>query len=117
MRLPVSLRMKAAREFARVREAGTSFRGGCLIVSVLPVEGQTRFKFGLVTGSKIGGAVVRNRVRRRLREVIRETQDRIKDGVHVVIIARWRAPEASLQELRSEFLRSAQKAGILVDKS
>ena len=113
MRLPVSLRMKESRDFARVKMHGQGFPGRCLVLSVLRMPEVQRFQFGLVTSKRIGGAVTRNLVRRRLREIIREVQLQFIDGLHLVIIARWRAPEASLVELREDLLRIAKRAGIL----
>jgi ribonuclease P protein component len=80
---------------------------------VLRLAEQPGFQFGLVTTRKLGPAVVRNRIRRRLREVVREQQHLLVDGLHLVIIARWRAPDASLQDLRQDWLRTARRAGIL----
>jgi ribonuclease P protein component len=113
MRLPSRLRLKATRDFARVREGGHSYQGRCVVLGVLRLPGQTGFQFGLITSRKVGPAVVRNRIRRRLREIVREQQELIVDGLHLVIIARWRAAEASLDDLRADSLRTARKAGIL----
>lgn len=113
MRLPVRLRLKESRDFARVRETGQSHQGRCLVLGVTRTEDLTGFRFGLITSRRLGKAVVRTRVRRLLREIIREQQSTIADGVDVVIIARWRAAEATLNDLRSDWLRVARRAGIL----
>jgi ribonuclease P protein component len=113
MRLPSTLRLKASRDFARVRQQGQSFPGRLVVLSVLKVADIPRFQFGLVTTRKLGNAVTRNLIRRRLREVIREQQQLFVDGLHLVIIARWRAPDASLEDLRHDLLRTARRAGIL----
>ncbi len=115
MRLPQKLRLKESRDFARVRQEGTSFPGRCLVLSVLrlPVEKVPTFQFGIITGKKLGKAVVRVRTRRRLREIIREYQHLLVDGLHLVIIPRWRAPDAQFQKLREDFIHTARKAGIL----
>jgi ribonuclease P protein component len=114
MRLPSALRIKASRDFARLKREGTSQPGRFLVLSVLQQTSAVPFQFGLVTTRKLGGAVVRNRIRRLLREVVRAHQKRIKPGVMMVIIARWRAPEASLQDLTRDWLKSAARAGILL---
>jgi ribonuclease P protein component len=117
MRLPASLRLKASRDFARVRREGNSFPGRYLVLSVRLDPALPHFQFGLITTRKIGNAVTRNRTRRRLREVIRAEQTRIKAGCHIVTIARWRAPEATLEELRRDWLNIAKRAGILLSRS
>jgi ribonuclease P protein component len=52
-------------------------------------------------------------VRRRLREIIRQDQEQLTPGIHLVIIARWRSAEASLDDLRADWRRLARRAGIL----
>jgi ribonuclease P protein component len=113
MRLPSTLHLKASRDFARVRQQGQSFPGRFVVLSVLKLGEIPRFQFGLVTTRKLGNAVTRNRIRRLLREVVREQQLQLVDGLHLVIIARWRAPDASLEDLRHDLLRTARRAGIL----
>lgn len=114
MRLPSSLRLKHSRDFARVRSEGTSFPGRFLVLNVLRgARDDSGFQFGIISPRRIGGAVVRNKVRRRLREIIRAHLDRIAGGCHMVVIARWKSPEATLAELEKDWLRLAQKAAIL----
>ena len=68
---------------------------------------------GFVTSRAIGPAVVRNRVRRRFREIVRKHQNEILDGVWIVTIARRSAANATYQELEGEWLRLAGRASIL----
>jgi len=105
--------MKATGEFARVRAQGVSFPGRFVVLSVLRDPEVKPFRFGLITSKKLGGAVVRNRIRRSLRQIVREEQVQLADGLLLVIIGRWRAPQATLAELRHDLLRTAQRAGIL----
>ena len=56
---------------------------------------------------------MRNRVRRRLREIVRKNQREIADGVWIVTIARVSAAGASYRELEAEWLRLAKRASIL----
>jgi ribonuclease P protein component len=113
MRLPSSLRIKQSRDYARVRSEGASFPGRYLVLSVLRGAVSSGFQFGLITPKRIGGAVVRNKIRRRLREIIRAHQERIAEGCHLVVIARWRSPETTLAGLEKDWLKLAARAGIL----
>ena len=113
MRLPSALRLKESRDFARLRAQGQTTPGRHMVLSVLRVPEASRFQFGLITSKKLGIAVVRNRIRRRLREIVRAQQTLLIDGFQLVIIARWRSAEADLDELRQDYLRTAKRAGIL----
>lgn len=70
-------------------------------------------RFGIITSKKVGGAVVRNRVKRRLRALIRLYTDKIKPGCDSVIIARVRARESNYQNMEKDFLFVLKKAKLL----
>ena len=74
-------------------------------------EGKNRV--GFTVSKKLGHAVVRNRTRRRLREVYRLNETALKPGYDIVIVARSRAVEAPFGKLTASFLHLADKAGIL----
>ena len=109
---PKSRRLTRPSEFARIKKHGRTERGQVLILSVLPGE-TGRFRAGFITSGRVGGAVVRNRIRRRLREIVRKHQALIVDGVWVVTIARTQAARADYHELEAEWLRLARRAFIL----
>lgn len=111
MRYPAARRLRAASEFARVREQGTTFPGKFVVVNVFAAEPGSPWRSGLITGRKVGNAVQRNLVRRRLREIIRAAP--LLEGHWIVTIARWRAAVASFIELRHDWLRAAGRARIL----
>ena len=73
-----------------------------------------RNRVGITVSKKLGHAVVRNRVRRRLREIYRLNETQFLPGYDIVVVARSRAVEASFQELRDSYLALARKAGILL---
>lgn len=72
-------------------------------------------RVGITTGKKLGHAVVRNRARRRLREVYRLNEHRFKPGYDIVVVARSRCVDADFKKLTKAYLSLAQKAGILID--
>ena len=71
-------------------------------------------RLGFTTGTKLGKAVVRNRVRRRLREIYRTNEDKIRPGYDIVVVARVRACHSRYAELQRQFLRTADKLGLLI---
>ena len=112
-RFPAARRLKLSREFKRVREEGRTVRGGLLMFGVLTVESEEKFRVGLVTSRRLGGATVRNRVRRRLREIVRRNQHALKGGIWLVVIARPAAAQADSAALEAEWLRLARRAELL----
>lgn len=71
-------------------------------------------RVGITVSRKLGHAVVRNRVRRRLREVYRLNEEKFLPGWDIVVVARSRAVDASFSALTRSYLNLAKKAGILV---
>ena len=61
-----------------------------------------RARLGLIVSKKVGGAVVRNKVKRRLREIFRHKLERLP-GLDIVLIARHQAADASCDDLSSAF--------------
>ena len=70
-------------------------------------------RVGITVSKKLGGAVVRNRVRRRLREVYRLNEEQFTSGWDIVIVARSRCIKADFSALTASYLSLAKKAGIL----
>ena len=70
-------------------------------------------RVGLTVSKKLGCAVVRNRVRRRLREIYRLNEMRFAPGWDIVVVARSRCVAADFDKLTKAYLTLAEKAGIL----
>jgi ribonuclease P protein component len=81
-------RLRTPAEFARVREhAPRAWPHRLLVLYVIPNE-LDRPRVGITVSGRVGNAVVRNRVRRRLKEALRARLDRLTPGFDVVLIAR-----------------------------
>ena len=74
-------------------------------------------RVGVTVGKKLGHAVVRNRVRRRLREVYRLNEAKFAPGWDIVVVARSRCITADFQKLTQAYLSLAEKAGILIPEA
>ena len=99
--------------FRRLYATG-GYANGLLVLYARPNRlGMNRA--GITTGKKLGHAVVRNRARRRLREVYRLNEHRFKPGYDIVVVARSRCVDADFKKLTKAYLSLAQKAGILID--
>ena len=110
MKTTVSL--KGNRSFRRAYAKGKSFAAPAVVIYCRK-NGSSENRLGITVGSKIGKAVCRNRIRRRLREIYRLGEDRFRTGWDIVAVARSRAKDASYQEIESDFFRAAGKLGLL----
>lgn len=70
-------------------------------------------RIGLTTGKKLGKAVTRNRVRRRLREIYRLHEGQFVPGYDIVVVARSQAVGATFQQLEQSYLSLAARLGLL----
>ena len=70
-------------------------------------------RVGITVSKKLGKAHVRNRVRRRFREVYRLNEEKFQPGWDIVVVARTKSIHADFAKLTAAYLQLAEKAGIL----
>jgi len=70
-------------------------------------------RIGITVSKKLGKAHIRNRVRRRLREVYRINEEFFLPGWDIVVVARTKAIHADFADLTRAYLQLAEKAGLL----
>lgn len=99
--------MKRASEFAMVRSEGKSEAGRFLILSTAPhPQGkEAGSRFGIITTKRIGNAVMRNTLRRRVREILRAHGEPLANGRYVVIVVRNRAALTDYAGLEKDFCK------------
>ena len=73
----------------------------------------SRVRWGFSTGKRVGGAVTRNRVRRRLREAARDVLPQIREGWDIMLVARPPSAAARTGELHAAIVDLARRAGLL----
>lgn len=106
------LRLRRTQDFLRLRREGRRWQSGKLILNVLP-NGLSHNRFGFIVSGRVGNAVVRNRLKRRLRAAIHSLLPDLSNGFDVVIIARPSAAAAAYQELVTELGRLFVSARLL----
>ena len=105
-------RVKAHERFQKIYEKGRSYVDTYGVFYVLPSDnGQNQL--GTAVGKRLGHAVLRNQVKRRMREVFRREQTRLNRKVSIVWVARQRLARAPYGVYEEVFQRLAKKAGLL----
>ncbi|WP_017756756.1 ribonuclease P protein component [Calidifontibacillus oryziterrae] len=81
-------RIKKNEEFQEVFKSGSSVANRQFVIYMLDKPGQTQLRIGLSVSKKIGKAVVRNQIKRYIRQAIQDLREELKQDVDYVIIAR-----------------------------
>ncbi len=102
-------RLTHSADFCRVREHGQSWAQPLLVLSA-GRNGLDVTRFGFVVSRRVGSAVVRNRVRRRLREVVRRHQAEFPTGWDVVLVARPAIAQAAFAEIERALVQALARA-------
>lgn len=105
-----SLSLKKNKQFSYVFRRGKS-QSDRLLVLLYVRSG--RLLVGFSVSKKLGNAVMRNRIKRRMREAVRPNLPRMARGSYI-LIARKGADEASLNQFRASFERLMEKAGLFL---
>ena len=104
--------LKLNHMFRRLYHKGKSAANRYLVLSCRR-NGSSENRIGLTVSGKLGHAVVRNKIRRRLREIYRLHESRFLPGYDIVVVARSRAVTASYQQLEQAYLSLARTLGLL----
>lgn len=102
-------RVRTDQRFQEIRRQGRSFANQLLVLCALPND-LPYSRFGFTVNSRIGNAVRRNRIKRRLREIMRLQQDTLQPGWDIVLIARQPIRSAGYQEMETACARLLRRA-------
>ena len=103
--------LKKNHEFKRLYNKGKSAASQCVVVYCRR-NGRAENRLGITVSAKLGGAVQRNRIRRRLKEIYRTNEERFSTGYDIVIVARMRSRFAGFPELQSSVLSLTKKLSL-----
>ncbi len=111
--LPRSRRLKQRRDFARVKARGKRVVSGCLIANWVALDEGATSRVGVVTGRRVGGALVRSRARRLLRESFRIHQPQLRQALDLVLVARPSIVGKRFSDVEADYLAALRQAGLL----
>jgi len=106
--------LKKNHEFKRLYNKGKSAASQCAVVYCRR-NGSPGNRLGVTVSTKLGGAVQRNRIRRRLKEIYRINEGKMSAGFDVVIVARMRSRYSGFGELESSILSLLRKLKVALD--
>ena len=104
--------IKENRTFRRIYSKGRSAVTSFLVLYCRPNR-LDHNRLGVTVSTKLGGAVVRNRARRRLREVFRLAGPELRRGYDVILVARSRAVNGPYEKLTGAFYRACRELDLL----
>lgn len=107
-------RVRDDQRFQAIRRQGRSYSHELLVLCVLNNQ-LDHSRFGFAVNSRIGRAVVRNRIKRQLRELMRLQMDRIHPGWDIILIARRPIRTADYQQMDAACARLLRRAHLLMD--
>lgn len=111
MGLPQQLRLRRSADFERMRHKGKAYRHRWMLISVLPNQ-LAHNRYGFAVGKKMGKAVIRNRIRRLLREAVRALHPRLRVGYDIVIVPNPVLIEQPLDAIQRTIDELMQQAGL-----
>jgi len=101
-------------EFKKLYNKGKSAASKCVVVYCIK-NNMSENRIGITVSTKLGGAVQRNRIRRRLKEIYRINEPSFRLGYNIVLVARHRCRDAGWSELEASVLTLFNKLGLLKD--
>lgn len=107
------LRLKNRKDFNYVYRRGKSLANRQFVVYMLPNSSIDRFRLGVSVSKKLGNAVVRNRIRRMMKEIVRHQQERVTPQIDLILIARMPVAALSYAEMEQSILHLLKKAKII----
>jgi len=113
--LPKCGRLCKNKSFQAVYRGGKSYANKYLVLYVLPNRSAER-RAGFAAGKRLGSAVVRNRLKRLLRETYRFNQSKVIKGIDLVLVARQPLINGGLALATKSFLELCSKAKLMAEK-
>ena len=108
--------LKLNREFKRLYYKGKFSVCGCVVVYYIKTR-RHRNRIGLTVGKNIGNAVKRNRAKRLIRESYRLSENRIKKGYDIVIVARASINGKKLDDVMRNLTHAMKKADLMIQEN
>ncbi|EHO50453.1 ribonuclease P protein component [Lentilactobacillus kisonensis] len=108
-----SYRVKKEAEFQKVFETHNSVANRQFVVYSLDKPNQPHFRVGISVGKKIGNAVHRNWVKRRIRQALLELKPDLRQDVDFIVIARPSTDQMAMTEIKAGLIHVLKLAKLI----
>ena len=109
-------RLKKRYQFNYVYKSGEHYSGEHIVLYTASSKTKN-IKVGLAVTKKVGHAVVRNKIRRRLREIVRKQLPKLKQNYNIIIVAKENITEAGFEQLCFELNKLLKRANLFNEEN
>ena len=109
-------RLKKRYQFNYVYKSGEHFSSEHIVLYVVPSKTKS-IKVGFAVTKKVGHAVVRNKIRRRLREIVRIHLPNLKQSYNIIVVAKENIVDANFEQLGFEMNKLLKKANLFNEEN
>jgi ribonuclease P protein component len=104
--------IKKNREFRVIYNTAKSIADRNLVLYYKP-NGREQTRFGISISAKVGGSVTRNKIKRRIKEILRGNNERISEGYDIIFIVRVKCANADFGQIKKSVRYLLNKANLL----
>ena len=115
--LPFENRLKKKKEFQAVLKEGTFIKGVFFFLKYRPNNMQVSRVGFIVSKKSIKSAAGRNKVKRRLRHIIKEDIKNIKTGYDLIFLIKKQAKEAKFADLENDVIQIIKRGGLYLNQT
>ena len=107
-------RLAKRADFSKVYRLGRSAANMQFVIYAMPNRNTEKIRVGVSASKKLGGAVVRNRLRRMIKEIVRHHAERIAAGHDLIVIVRKPAVQMAYKEMEKSLLHALKRSSLLL---
>lgn len=109
-------RLKKRKEFAYIFKKGDVVSSRFVVLAFTKSK-LSKFKVGFSSGKKVGKAVVRNKVKRRIKEAVYFYRNNLKKAVNYIFVAKQNSSEAAFEQIKQNVFELLNKANLYVENN
>lgn len=104
--------IKKNKDFRKIYSSGKSIADSNLVLYFRP-SAEQKNRFGISISKKVGGSVVRNKIKRQIKEILRLNNDAFIDGYDIIFVVRVRCNQADYQMIKNSVYYLLKKTNLL----